>query len=53
MAGCKGMLDDAAGIAGSTIVTAIAHNGSQTGIQVSGLGERWFAAPRAARAKPS
>lgn len=39
------MLDAAEGIAGSTIVTAIARNGSQTGIQVSGLGERWFAAP--------
>lgn len=53
MAGCKGMLDAAEGIAGSTIVTAIARNGSQTGIRVSGLGERWFAAAGAARAKPS
>lgn len=47
------MLDAAEGIAGSTIVTAIARNGSQTGIRVSGLGERWFTAARAARAKPS
>ncbi|MCH8884136.1 MAG: DUF1116 domain-containing protein, partial [SAR324 cluster bacterium] len=45
MAGCKGMLDAAEGIAGSTIVTAIARNGSQTRIRVSGLGEGWFAAP--------
>ena len=53
MAGCKGMLDAAEGISGSTIVTAIARNGSQTRIRVSGLGEGWFAAARAARAKHS
>jgi hypothetical protein len=45
MAGCKGILDAANGIADCTIVTAIARNGSETGIRVSGLGERWFTAP--------
>ena len=45
MAGCKGMLDAASGIADSTIVTAIARNGYETGIRVSGTGERWFTAP--------
>jgi len=45
MAGCKGILDAASGIADCTLVTAIARNGSETGIRVSGLGERWFTAP--------
>jgi hypothetical protein len=45
MAGCKGMLDAGHGIDGSTIVTAIARNGVETGIRVSGTGERWFTAP--------
>ena len=45
MAGCKGILDAASGIPESTIVTAIARNGYETGIRVSGLGERWFTAP--------
>jgi len=45
MAGCKGMLDAASGIEGSTIVTAIARNGVETGIRVSGTGDQWFTAP--------
>jgi hypothetical protein len=45
MAGCKGILDAASGIADSTIVTAIARNGYETGIRVSGTGDRWFTAP--------
>jgi hypothetical protein len=45
MAGCKGILDAASGIAECTIVTAIARNGTETGIRVSGTGERWFTAP--------
>ena len=45
MAGCKAMLDGGAGIPGSTIVTAIARSGFETGIRVSGLGDRWFTAP--------
>ncbi len=44
MAGCKGMLDAASGVEGSTIVTAIARNGVETGIRVSGTGDRWFTA---------
>jgi hypothetical protein len=35
----------AAGIAGSPIVTAMAANGREFGIRVSGLGDRWFVAP--------
>jgi len=45
MAGSKGMLDAGANIQDSTIVTAIARNGYETGIRVSGLGDRWFTAP--------
>ena len=46
MAACKSMTDAAHGIAGSTIVTAMARNGTDFGIRVSGLGEKqWFTAP--------
>lgn len=45
MAACKGMLDAASGIPGCTLVTAIARNGTETGIRVSGTGDRWFTAP--------
>jgi hypothetical protein len=36
-----------AGIAGSTVVTAMARNGTDFGIQVSGTGDAWFAGPAA------
>lgn len=45
MAFCKCMLDSAAGIEYSTLVTAMGRNGTYFGIRVSGLGEEWFAAP--------
>jgi hypothetical protein len=45
MAACKAMADAAHGIDGSTIVTTMARNGTDFGIRVSGLGERWFTAP--------
>jgi hypothetical protein len=45
MAAGKALADPAAGVAGSTIVTAMARNGTDFGIRVSGLGERWFTAP--------
>ena len=48
MAACKLMLDSAHGIAGSSMVTAMARNGVDFGIRVSGLGERWFTAPAGA-----
>jgi hypothetical protein len=35
----------AAGIDGSTVVTTMARNGTDFGVQVSGLGERWFTGP--------
>ncbi|HXZ50832.1 MAG TPA: DUF1116 domain-containing protein [Burkholderiales bacterium] len=47
MAACKAMLDAAHGVPGSSLVTAMARNGVEFGIRVSGLGERWFTAPAA------
>ncbi len=45
MASCKAMSDAAQGIEGSTIVSVMARNGTDFGIRVSGLGDRWFTAP--------
>lgn len=45
MAACKATMDAAHGVEGSTIVTAMARNGTDFGIRVSGLGDRWFTAP--------
>jgi hypothetical protein len=45
MAACKAMADASHGIEGSTIVSAMARNGTDFGIRVSGLGESWFTAP--------
>jgi hypothetical protein len=45
MAACKAMADAAHGVEGSTIVSAMARNGTDFGIRVSGLGDRWFTAP--------
>lgn len=45
MATCKAMADAAHGVEGSTIVSTMARNGTDFGIRVSGLGERWFTAP--------
>ncbi len=45
MAACKAMADAAHGVEGSTIVTVMARNGTDFGVRVSGLGDRWFTAP--------
>src|SRR5579859_508534 len=45
MAACKSMLLAAEGIPCSTVVTALARNGVEVGIRVSGLGAAWFTAP--------
>jgi hypothetical protein len=44
MASGKAIADAAHGIDYSTIVTAMARNGTEFGIRVSGLGENWFTA---------
>jgi len=41
----KSILDPAQGIERSSIVTAMCRNGTDFGIRVSALGERWFSAP--------
>jgi len=45
MAACKATLDAARGVPGSTIVVAMARNGVDFGIQLSGTGDDWFTAP--------
>jgi hypothetical protein len=45
MAAGKALTDPANGIAHSTLVTAMARNGTDFGLRVSGHGERWFTAP--------
>ncbi len=45
MASCKAMLEAGCDIPGSTVVTVIARNGTETGIRVSGTGSQWFTAP--------
>lgn len=45
MPACKASLDAANGIEYSTVVTAMARNGVEFGIRVSGLGNQWFTAP--------
>ncbi len=45
MAACKAMCDAGHGVEGSTVVTTMARNGTEFGIRVSGLGDRWFTAP--------
>ena len=42
MAACKAMADAAHGVEGSTLMTTMARNGTDLGIRVSGLGDRWF-----------
>jgi hypothetical protein len=45
MAAGKATADAAAGVADATLVTAMARNGTEFGIRVASLGERWFTAP--------
>jgi hypothetical protein len=45
MAAGKASADPCLGIAGSTMVVTMARNGTDFGIRVAGLGDRWFTAP--------
>ena len=47
MPACKLQTAAAAGLPGSTVVTAMARNGTDFGIQVSGTGDTWFTGPAA------
>src|SRR5918995_741582 len=44
MVACKAMLDAAAQVPNSSMVSAMARNGVEFGIRLSGTGERWFTA---------
>lgn len=41
----KCALDAAAQVAGSSLITVMARNGTEFGIRLSGTGDRWFTAP--------
>ena len=41
----KALLEPAEGVAGSTIVTVMARNGTEFGIRLGSIPERWFTAP--------
>jgi hypothetical protein len=45
MAAGKLITDAAGGVDGSSLVTAMARNGTEFGIRLSGTGDRWFTAP--------
>jgi hypothetical protein len=45
MPACKLATDAARNVPGSGVVVAMARNGTDFGIQVSGTGDRWFTAP--------
>ncbi|MDA4120298.1 MAG: DUF1116 domain-containing protein, partial [Thaumarchaeota archaeon] len=45
MGACKVMMDAGKGVKHSTVVTAMARNGVDFGIKVSGLGDTWFTGP--------
>ncbi|PYM08164.1 MAG: hypothetical protein DMD82_03410 [Candidatus Rokuibacteriota bacterium] len=45
MAACKAATDAAHGVPHSTMVTTMARNGTDFGIRLSGLGDRWFTGP--------
>ena len=45
MAACKSALDAAHAIEASTVVTAMARNGVDFGIRMSGTGDAWFTTP--------
>ena len=44
MASCKAIMDAAHGVPFSSVVTATARNGTETGLRISGLGQQWFTA---------
>ena len=44
MVSCKAIMDAANNIPFSTVVTAMARNGTETGLRVSGMGKEWFTA---------
>ena len=52
MAAGKATADAAAGTAGSSIVTAMARNGTEFGVRLAGTGDRWFTGPAGRGRRP-
>ncbi|MEW6557323.1 MAG: DUF1116 domain-containing protein [Elusimicrobiota bacterium] len=44
MAACKSACDTIVGLKNSTVVSCMARNGTEIGIKIAGLGEKWFTA---------
>lgn len=47
MPACKAMLDAARGVPNSSVLTVMARNGTDFGIQLAGTGDQWFSGPAA------
>jgi len=45
MAACKATTDTILGFKDSTLISAMARNGTDIGIRIAGLGDQWFTAP--------
>jgi len=45
MPACKCTMDAAMGVEGSSLIVTMARNGTEFGIRISGLGNRWFTGP--------
>ncbi|MEA3507230.1 MAG: DUF1116 domain-containing protein [Elusimicrobiota bacterium] len=45
MAACKATTDAVAELENSTIVSAMARNGTEIGLRIAGCGDKWFTAP--------
>ena len=45
MAACKASTDPIVGIRNSSIVSTMARNGTELGIRVAGMGDRWYTVP--------
>ena len=45
MAACKASTDPVVGLKDSSVVSAMARNGTELGIRVAGLGNKWYTAP--------
>ena len=45
MAACKAMLDAAANVKGSSMVSVMCRNGVEFGIRLAGTGDKWYTAP--------
>jgi hypothetical protein len=47
MPACRAIADSAAGVAGSSLVTCMAMNGTEFGLRLAATGDRWYRGPAA------